>query len=168
MSSQEILDLVNEDDEVIDTLPREEIYLNNLKYVRVVNVFIKNDNGEIWIPIRAAHKQIVPNGYDVGVGGHVEHGESYEEALAKEVKEEIGWDIKSLEYREIGKYGPREGLSCISMIYEIKSNTQPEVNPEDFSEANWMMPRDVVRSIKDGHLAKSDLLPLLRITYNVQ
>lgn len=167
MSSQEILDLVNEDDEVIDTLLRDEIYLNNLKHVRVVNVFIRNDKGEVWIPIRAAHKQIAPNGYDVGVGGHVEHGESYDEALAKEVKEEIGWDMKSLKYREIGKYGPHEGLSCVSMIYEISSNAQPELNLEEFSEASWMMPDDLARSIRDGHLAKSDLLPLLRIVYSV-
>lgn len=167
MSSQEILDLVNEDDEVIDTLSRDEIYLNDLKYVRVVNVFIKNDKGEIWIPTRTPHKQIAPNGYDVGVGGHVEHGESYEETFAKEVKEEIGWSIKTLRYREIGKYGPREGLGCFSMIYEIHSNEQPDLNPEDFSESNWMIPGDVVRSIQEGHLAKSDLLPLLKIAYGV-
>jgi isopentenyldiphosphate isomerase len=167
MISPEMLDLVNEDDEIIDTLSRDEIYLKALKFVRVVNVFIKNDQGEIWIPTRAAHKQIAPNGYDVGVGGHVEHGESYEAALAKEVKEEIGWDIASLEYREIGKYGPREGLSCVSMIYEINTNSQPELNPEDFSEAKWMTPGDLAQDIRDGHLAKSDLLPLLKIAYNI-
>ena len=167
MSLQEILDLVNEDDDVIATLSRDEIYLKNLKYVRVVNIFIKNDKGELWIPTRAAHKQIAPNGYDVGVGGHVEHGESYEEAFAKEMKEEIGWDVKSLRYREIGKYGPREGLSCISMIYEVNSNTEPKLNLEEFSEASWMALDDVVRRIQDGHLAKSDLLPLLKIAYNV-
>jgi isopentenyldiphosphate isomerase len=167
MSSPEILDLVNDNDEVIVTLSRDEIYSNNLKFVRVVNVFIKNDKGELWIPTRAAHKQIAPNGYDVGVGGHVEHGESYLVAFAKEVKEEAGWDVKTLKYREIGKYGPREGLSCVSMIYEINSNVEPELNPEDFSQAGWMTPVDLTESIQDGHLAKSDLLPLLRITYNV-
>ena len=165
--SPEILDLVNEDDEVIDTLSRDDIYSNNLQFVRAVNVFIKNDKGEVWIPIRAAHKQIAPNGYDVGVGGHVEHGESYLDAFAKEVREEVGWDIKTLKYREIGKFGPREGLSCVSMIYEINSNAEPELNTEDFSQAGWMTPIDLTQSIRGGHLAKSDLLPLLRIAYNV-
>jgi isopentenyldiphosphate isomerase len=167
MSTEETLDLVNEDDEVIGTSTCSEIYAKDLKFVRVVNVFIKNNEDKIWIPTRTSHKQIAPNGYDVGVGGHVEHGETYQEAFAKEVREEIGWEVRSLNYKEIGKFGPRDGLSCVSMIYEIESNDDPELNSEDFSHAEWLDPDEVAKRINEGHLAKSDIIPLLKLVYGI-
>lgn len=167
MNTLEILDLVDEDDKVIDTLSRDEIYEKNLKYVRVVEAFIRNDEGKLWIPIRAPHKKIAPNGYDVGVGGHVEHGESYDEAFAKEVSEELGWEVSELNYVTIGKFGPNEGLTTISMVYEIHTDDTPELNPEDFVSAEWLKPEDLALKIKNGHPAKMNLLPLLRAVYGV-
>lgn len=167
MHKVEMLDLVTAEDEIIKTLSRDEIYANDMKYVRVVEVFIKNSRGELWIPVRASHKKIAPNGFDIGVGGHVEHGETFREALQKEVREELGWDIKQLPVQEIGKFGPNDGLDTVSMVYEILSDKKPDLNPEDFVSAQWIKPENLARMIREGHPAKSNLLPLLRLVYSV-
>ena len=77
MNKPEILDLVDADDNVIDTLSRDEIYTKNMyeQYcVRVIEVFIKNSNGQLWIPTRINTKRIAPGGYDIVVVGHAEQG----------------------------------------------------------------------------------------------
>ncbi|HUC90048.1 MAG TPA: NUDIX domain-containing protein [Patescibacteria group bacterium] len=164
----EILDLVDRDDNIIDTKCRDEIYGRGLKYVRVVEGFVMNSQGKLWIPIRTADKKIAPNGFDVGVGGHVEHGETYLEAFRKETSEELGWNIDDLEYEKIGKFGPNEGLATMSMVYVIHSDKAPTFNPDDFSDAEWLTPQEVAQKIRQGHPAKSNLAHLLKHVYSVK
>lgn len=166
----EILDLVDENDNVVKTLPRDEIYAQNLQeqyYVRSVDVFIRNAFGRLWIPVRNDDKRIAPGGFDIGVGGHVEHGETYDEAFRKEILEEVGWNIDDVEWRQIGKFGPKEGLYSMSMAYEITTDQAPELNTDDFKSAQWMDPQEVYDKIAAGHPAKSNLKPLLGHAYDI-
>lgn len=164
----ELLDIVTKDDEVIATMAREEVYATGRQYVRVVEAFIRNQAGDLWIPVRTSDKKIAPNGFDIGVAGYVEHGETYEEAFRKEVGEELGWNIDQFAWRALGKFGPRDGLGTVSMVYEISSNEAPVLHTGDFQSARWMQPADVAAEIRAGHPAKSNLLPLLQRIYEVQ
>lgn len=164
----EMLDLVDENDKVIEVLSRDKIYANNLKYVRVVEAFIYNSDGKIWIPIRHDKKRIAPGGFDVGVGGHVEHGETYLDAFRKETQEELGWDIESMNYHRVGKFGPKDGLNTVSMLYEINTDLTPQLNSDDFVSAQWLTPQEVADKIKSGHKAKSNLLTLLELVYKTK
>lgn len=53
----------------------------NLSNYRVVNVFVINSSGKIWIPRRHSNKAHFPLAFDMSIGGHVESGETYEAAL---------------------------------------------------------------------------------------
>ena len=163
--NKEILDVVDADDKVIDTKSREYVYANKLEYVRVVEAFIKNSDGKLWIPTRIATKKIAPNGFDTGVGGHVAHGETYDEAFRKEVREEIGWNVDDLKYRTVGKFGPKDGLNTVSMVYEIQSDATPTLNSEDFSSAQWLTPQELAKQILGGHPAKTNIIHLLKLVY---
>lgn len=167
-NKDELLDLVDQDDNVVGVFSRDELYargLENVNWVRVIEVFIKNSKGQLWVPIRIPTKRIAPNGFDVGVGGHVEHGETYDEAFGKELSEEVGWDAKQLDYKILGKFGPRDGLYTISQVYEIESDEAPVLNPEDFVSAEWMYPEEILMRIKEGHPAKMNLKRLLELVY---
>lgn len=164
----EILDLVDENDNVIGTYPRDEIYKHGLRYVRVVEAFVRNSNGELWIPIRREDKTIAPGGFDIGAAGHVEHGESYDDALQKEVMEELGWDVAQLSVTSLGKYGPQDGLATVSQVYQIQTDETPRLNPDDFMSARWLQPQDLADQINAGHPAKSNLIVLLRAIYDVK
>lgn len=164
----EMLNLVNENDEVYDIRSRDDVYAHGLQYVRVVDAFIRNEAGEFWIPIRTDDKVIAPGGYDTGAAGHVEAGESYEEAFRKEVFEELGWNIDDLEWKQLAKLGPKDGLATVSMVYEITTRDEPAANPDDFKAAEWMTLTALASRIKAGHPAKSNILPILANVYDVR
>ena len=103
----EFLDLVDENDNVVGKERRSEVYSKHLSNFRVVNAFIVNSKKEIWLPRRTADKIIFPLCLDMSVGGHVESGESYEDALKREAKEELNIDTDKAIVRLLGHLTPR-------------------------------------------------------------
>ncbi|GAA5503417.1 nudix hydrolase DR_0079 [Deinococcus xinjiangensis] len=165
METVEWLDLVNEQDEVIGRVTRDEAWEKRLS-VRVVNAFLVNSRGELWIPRRTAHKKMFPNSLDMSVGGHVESGEDYLSCFKREVKEELNLDVNALDWREIASFSPfNTSLSAFMRVYEIRSDLDPDYNPDDFTEAFWLTPAQVLERIAGGDPAKGDLAELVRLCY---
>ncbi len=123
----EYLDLVDSQDTVIGKKLRSEVYVNHLSNFRVINAFVVNSKGELWIPRRAADKRIFPLCLDMSVGGHVESGESYDEAFKRETNEELNIDVDYITYRFLGKLTPEsDGVSAYMQVYEITLNEAPD------------------------------------------
>ena len=54
----------------------------------------KNSKGEIYLQRRPEWKDIQPGKWDTAVGGHVDYGETPEDALRREVREDVrGKDV---------------------------------------------------------------------------
>lgn len=83
------LEIVNENDEVMGEDSRENIQRLGLLH-REVHVWLFNSKGEILFQKRGPDKDTFPNLLDASVGGHVEIGESYEQAAVQELREETG------------------------------------------------------------------------------
>jgi len=91
MSEQkELLEVVTEKGEVIKTLPRAEIHGNPSLIHRVVHVLVFNKEGELLLQKRSMNKDVAPGKWDTSVGGHVDPGETLDEAVQREMKEELG------------------------------------------------------------------------------
>ncbi len=60
--------------------------------------YLKKDNQYLFM-LRNKEKNDLNEGKWIGIGGHIEPGETKEEALIREVKEETGFTIKSFSYR---------------------------------------------------------------------
>ena len=56
----------------------------------VVHLHVFNSKGELYLQKRPDWKDIQPGKWDTAVGGHVDFGENVEQALKREVQEEIG------------------------------------------------------------------------------
>ncbi len=86
----ELLDLVDESGCVVGTASRFECHAGCSHAHRAVHVFVKNSAGAIFLQKRARTKLIQPGRWDTSVGGHLASGESYEDAAARELLEELG------------------------------------------------------------------------------
>lgn len=166
MSEEEILDLVNENDEVIGQMPRTEVVANGLRNKRVINAFIVNDEGKLWIPRRSPTKAQYPNALDMSIGGYVSFGEDYDTTFARETMEETRLDVAKLPHRLLGKMTPHEhGTNAFMQVYEIHANDVPDYNPEDFCESYWLTPKEILDRLANGDKGKHDLPIIIRHFY---
>ena len=96
----------------------------------------------------------INKGKYIGIGGHIEKGETKEQALIREVKEEIGLDIpmnKLIEYKE-AEVVLRETNSHTTHYYYYKTNKSEDefiIQEEELSEVKWFSIDDVIEMIKN-------------------
>ena len=87
---EEHIDVVTEKGEVIKSLPRSEIHGDPSLLHKVVHVLVFNSNNELFLQKRSMSKDVAPGKWDTSVGGHVNAGEGLEEAVMREMEEELG------------------------------------------------------------------------------
>ncbi|MEI6711578.1 MAG: NUDIX domain-containing protein [bacterium] len=97
----EILDIINLNDQIIGQDTKENIYLEKHMH-RIVHIFIKDSSGRQLLQLRSIKSSYLPLHWSTAVGGHVQSGESYEDAARREMTEEIG--ILDCTLREIGRF----------------------------------------------------------------
>ena len=90
---------------------------------KIAAIILENDFGEFLLALRDNKPTIpFPNCWDL-IGGHVEEGETPEQALIREYKEELGLTLK--EYRFFREYVCHEGddaYANIKYIFYAKIN----------------------------------------------
>ena len=92
----------------------------------MVHLHVFNSNGDIYLQKRPEWKDIQPGKWDTAVGGHVDYGETPEEALQREVREELG--ITEFTPKLIDKYvfdSHRER----ELVYVNSSTYDGEIHP---------------------------------------
>ncbi|MBQ2393249.1 MAG: NUDIX domain-containing protein [Alistipes sp.] len=87
---EERFPLVDETGQVIGSATRGECHNGSRLLHPVVHLHLFNSKGELYLQRRPLWKDIQPGKWDTAVGGHVDYGETIEEALLREVREEIG------------------------------------------------------------------------------
>ncbi len=98
MSDDEMFQLVDENGEAAGTASRRECHGNPELLHSVVHLHLFNASGELFLQRRSLCKKRYPGLMDTSVGGHIKAYESVEEALMREVKEEIGVDAAGAKY----------------------------------------------------------------------
>lgn len=88
----EIFDIVNEQDQVVGQAPRDEVHLKELLHRASVALFIQGQNAVV--QRRSKAQDNLPGFLTYTVGGHVNAGETYEETVLREGREEVGWNMK--------------------------------------------------------------------------
>jgi len=87
--SEEIFDVVDEQDVVIGQAPRAHVHAQRLLH-RAVHIFLFNSRGEFLLQMRSEHKDEHPLTYTSSCSGHVDAGEAYDAAATRELREELG------------------------------------------------------------------------------
>lgn len=89
-NSQELFPVVDVSGTVIGRATRGECHGGSMLLHPVVHLHLFNSRGELYLQHRPLWKDIQPGRWDTAVGGHVDYGETIDEALRREVREELG------------------------------------------------------------------------------
>lgn len=101
----ELFDVVDENDRVIAQKTRRYVHENNLVH-RAVHILVFNRHRDCLLQKRSVWKDRHPGVWDSSAAGHVDAGESYDEAARRELREELGIDDARLIH--IGTLPPSE------------------------------------------------------------
>lgn len=101
-NNEERFPVVDEEGRVIGVATRGECHNGSRLLHPVVHLHVFNSRGEVYLQKRPAWKDIQPDKWDTSVGGHIDYGETPEQALVREVREELG--ITAFTPERVGLY----------------------------------------------------------------
>lgn len=92
-SQKEVFDVVNEKDEVVGTALRREVHQDTSLIHRSIAVLVFHNN-RLYLQRRSETKDTYAGYWTCSCSGHVNTGETYEEAAKRELSEELGFDVE--------------------------------------------------------------------------
>jgi len=101
-NQEEKFPIVNEEGTVVGSATRGECHNGSRLLHPVVHLHVFNAAGDLYLQKRPEWKDIQPGKWDTAVGGHIDYGETPEEALRREVREELG--ITDFTAEQIDRY----------------------------------------------------------------
>jgi 8-oxo-dGTP diphosphatase len=102
---------------------------------------VVHDDGRIFFQMRSAQRKLFPNTWDF-VGGHLEPGETSEEAMRREVFEETGWQVSEI-LGTVGEiaYTGDDGIERIETDYLVRVDgdlARPRLEPGKHTGFRWL------------------------------
>lgn len=136
---------VDDQDNVVGAGTREEAVEKGIPH-RISRVFLTNTNGEVLIQKRSNSVASNPGKWDHSASGHVDEGESYEQAAYRELKEEIG--VADVPLTEIGYYYQEEtedprNRKRFNRVYRGTYDGEVRPDLEEVSQVKWIYKTDL-------------------------
>ncbi len=163
LSSVELIDIVNGWDEVVGTATFDEVYEKRL-FHRIVHIFLFNAQGEIALQKRSVKKKFCPGYWSTAVGGHVQSGETPEEAALREGQEELGKRLPiTFAHKDFYEdaAGNKKWLSTFNAPYDGPF----DLNPEEVEEVRYFSKQQIQEMIDCGEKFHPELEFLLKKYY---
>jgi len=109
--------------------------------LRCAGALILDDDGRVFVQRRSANRRLFPNCWDV-VGGHLEPGETAEEAMRREVGEETGWQV-TIVLGSLGEvsYAGDDGRQRIEEDFLVRVDgdlSRPRLEEGRHTEFRWI------------------------------
>lgn len=164
----EFFDIVNESDEVIGKIKENEQKNIRPNQLRFINILIFNDENKILVPKRSSNRKIFPNCYDFSVGGHVNSGETYEQAAYRELEEELG--IKNVELNKVAYFNPYISESnTFQTVYTLNYDKAITNYDKDGIEDIFYFTKEEIKKLMNNkpNLFKTDYFVVMKYLFNM-
>jgi isopentenyl-diphosphate delta-isomerase type 1 len=145
MNKDPIWEYVDDDDNVVGCLPRSEVRAQKKSY-RLVEVFVFNKDGQLLVQKRSETMKRFPGYFGASAGGHVDPGETYEEAAVREMKEELGID-EHLEFVKKDKI-TYEGVTKFITLFKCVTDKELKLDSSEVKSVRFMDISQIKNMIK--------------------
>jgi len=152
----EKLIVVDDQDNILDYKTKAECHRGNGILHRAFSLFIFNSSGELLLQKRSDQKLLWPHFWSNSCCSHPRKGESYEEAIYRRLKEELGIYtplhymykfVYQVAYKDIGS----EYELC--SVYIGKSDENVVINQNEIAEWKFIQAETLDKEIaRNGHL----------------
>ena len=148
--SDELFPVVDEEGNEISIATRSVCHDGKSRLLHpVVHLHLFNSKGELFLQKRAMTKDLLPGYWDTSAGGHVSHGESIEEALKREVEEELG--LSDIKYEFKIKY-IWESQTERELVYSFagRSDNNPVINKDEIDDGRFWLFTEIEENLGKG------------------
>lgn len=143
-NGNELLPIVDENGTQIGTAPRRECHDGKSFLLHpVVHLHVFDREGRLYLQHRPDWKDIQPGRWDTAVGGHVDPGESIEEALRREAFEELG--LEGFEAQFLTRYEFRSSRER-ELVNAYRTTVDSNPHPSDELDGGSFFTREEITS----------------------
>jgi isopentenyl-diphosphate delta-isomerase type 1 len=175
-NQNEIFDVVDENDNVVGQATRGQAHKDKRLIHRSIGVIVFNHQGEMFLQKRSATKDTDPNKWTIACSGHVLSGESYEETVLRELKEELGiilykgtpCSTARGPLEQVAKYichAPKETEMVMLYKAELPKEVGPlgrsdlpkgfKLHPIEISQGKFFTRKELIESLEKGKIELS-------------
>ena len=158
----EWFDVVNARDEVVGRATRREVHACGLLH-RAVHVLVFDAAGRVFLQKRSMKKDLCPGLWDSSCSGHLDAGEDYDAAAARELAEEIGVRVAP-SARPLRQGSPPAGQAMslarwwridaceetaqeFCWVYRLRHDGPLILDPEEIERGEWLAPHEVTTRV---------------------
>jgi len=127
----ELLPVVDEQDRPLGLARRGDIHAQGLLH-RAVHVLVFAPGGRLWLQRRGPDKDTYPGMWTSSASGHVDPGESYDQAARRELGEELGLELELAYLGKVDACPATQGE--FSGVFRAETAQEPVPDPEEIAE----------------------------------
>jgi isopentenyl-diphosphate delta-isomerase type 1 len=158
--NEEWFDVVDEHDRVVGQETRAHVHRHHLRH-RAVHLFLRDRQGRILLQHRSATKDLFPNRLGTSVAGHLDAGETYDDAVVREAEEELGIVLTEVPPRLFKAEACLETGFEFVHVYERRWDAAIRPNPAEVSAVSWVEPATLDEAVATGDEAYTPSLRYL-------
>jgi isopentenyldiphosphate isomerase len=148
---EELFEVIDESGKVVGTEKRSVVHEKGFLH-KSVDVFVLDEGGQIFIQQRSFDKDVGPGLWDLSAAEHLKPGESFEEAAARGVREELG--VKAIGLKKIGEadFHFKRGKIIDNekkVIFRCSFRGKIRLQKEEIEQGKWVSKKELLQEMQE-------------------